>query len=112
MTSRDTGRWVIPKGWPMASLDPHEAAMREAWEEAGIEGRVTTQPLGRYGYAKRLTPTRAVECEVEVFALEASRVAARFPERRQRRRKWFRPDKAATKVAEPSLAKLLREFKG
>lgn len=35
ITSRDSGRWIIPKGWPMKKKEPHEAAAVEAWQEAG-----------------------------------------------------------------------------
>ncbi|MEN9850080.1 MAG: hypothetical protein RL128_243, partial [Pseudomonadota bacterium] len=40
ITSRDTGRWVIPKGWPIDGLAPAQTAAREAWEEAGVEGDI------------------------------------------------------------------------
>ena len=40
VSSRDTGRWIIPKGWPMDRETPAAAAAMEAWEEAGVRGRV------------------------------------------------------------------------
>ena len=48
ITSRDTGRWVIPKGWPVPGLALSAAAASEAWEEAGVIGRISDQPLGDY----------------------------------------------------------------
>src|SRR5690606_16148135 len=69
MTSRDTGRWVIPKGWPKASKTPAQLAQREAVEEAGVEGEVSSEPFGRYHYQKRLHFLSRVHCEVDVFAL-------------------------------------------
>ena len=53
VTTRDTGRWVVPKGWPWANRPDHEAAACEAWEEAGIRGEMREQPRGTFGYEKR-----------------------------------------------------------
>src|SRR5215217_8319560 len=62
VTSRDTGRWVLPKGWPMKGRKPHRAAEREAFEEAGLVGRVRKRALGSYAYEKRLRTGDAVLC--------------------------------------------------
>lgn len=106
ITSRDTGRWVVPKGWPMVGRSGAEAAAREAWEEAGVEGAVGAEALGYFGYDKMLK-TGALPLMVAVYPLRVARLADRFPERKQRRRKWFTADKAARKVAEPELRALL-----
>lgn len=103
ITSRDTGRWVIPKGWPMADLAPYAAAAREAWEEAGVEGTAGEDALGVYAYDKVMKPGHALPCAVAVYPLRVERLADRFPERKERRRKWFAAEKAARKVAEPDL---------
>jgi 8-oxo-dGTP pyrophosphatase MutT (NUDIX family) len=103
ITSRDTGRWVIPKGWPMGLLPPDIAAAQEAWEEAGVSGQVSDQPLGIYTYDKIVKLGQALPCAVTVYALRVVRLAATFPERKERRRKWFAAAKAARKVAEPEL---------
>ena len=110
ITSRDTGRWVLPKGWPMAGLDPAAAAAREAWEEAGVTGDVTPEPLGLYTYAKVMKDAEDLPCAVTVFPLRVALLAARFPERKERRRKWFSAAKAARKVAEPELCALLESL--
>lgn len=107
ITSRDTGRWVIPKGWPMANRSPAAAAAQEAWEEAGVQGQVVETALGRFGYKKLFGPKRSVDCTVEVFALRVARLVDKFPERKERRRKWFAAEKAARKVNEPELRQLL-----
>lgn len=108
ITSRDTGRWVIPKGWPIPDLAPEASAAREAWEEAGVEGTVVPQCLGLYSYDKAVGPERSpVPCVVAVYGLHVARLANLFPERDQRRRKWFSPRKAARKVVEPELQALL-----
>ncbi len=111
ITSRDTGRWVIPKGWPIKGLSPEASAAREAWEEAGVEGEADPHCLGLYSYDKGLGPAngpqRQVPCIVAVYSLHVKDLADRFPEVKQRRRKWFAPRKAARKVAEPELRALL-----
>jgi 8-oxo-dGTP pyrophosphatase MutT (NUDIX family) len=110
ITSRDTGRWVIPKGWPIDGLGPDGSAAREAWEEAGVEGQIAGHSIGRYSYEKAPRPggraSDRITCEVAVFPLRVARLADRFPERKQRQRKWFTLAKAATKVAEPELRQL------
>lgn len=110
ITSRDTGRWVIPKGWPMRNRTDAEAAAREAFEEAGVTGAVTGRSLGLYPYDKWMGKGRFVPCVVRVFALAVDGRAAEFPEQGQRRIKWFAPGKAARRVAEPELARIIRAF--
>ncbi|MBM3615096.1 MAG: NUDIX hydrolase [Alphaproteobacteria bacterium] len=107
ITSRDTGRWVIPKGWPIAGLSPFETAAREAWEEAGVEGDVADQDLGVFDYEKSLGHKGSVTCSVQVFGLRVAELKGKFPERKERRRKWFDFEKAARKVPEPELRALL-----
>jgi 8-oxo-dGTP pyrophosphatase MutT (NUDIX family) len=107
ITSRDTGRWVIPKGWPVPGLSLSGSAAREAWEEAGVEGPVLDQPLGQYLYAKITPPAMALPCSVAVFPLRVATLHNRFPERKQRRRKWFAASEAAQLVAESDLRLLL-----
>jgi 8-oxo-dGTP pyrophosphatase MutT (NUDIX family) len=70
ITSRDTGRWVIPKGWPVPKLTPRNSAAHEAREEGGIVGRIGERPIGRFHYDKRLSDGSSTHCEVEVFALK------------------------------------------
>lgn len=108
ITSRDTGRWVIPKGWPMQGLSPAEAAAIEAWEEAGVRGEINPDSIGGFAYDKVISPTQAIPCTVAVFALRVAALHTDFPERKQRRRKWFSAGKAAGKVAEAELRQLLK----
>jgi 8-oxo-dGTP pyrophosphatase MutT (NUDIX family) len=107
VTSRETRRWVIPKGWPIRGLKPHDSAAREAYVEAGLVGRVRKRRLGRYAYEKRLVQG-VVTCEVDVFPLEVKRQTKRFPERGQREGRWMEPHEAADLVREPDLADLIR----
>jgi 8-oxo-dGTP pyrophosphatase MutT (NUDIX family) len=110
VSSRDTGRWIIPKGWPMKGLAPQDAALREAWEEAGVQGTADPMCLGLYTYLKVLSPDRAVPCVVSVYGVQVSRLRVRFPERKERRRKWFPLQNAAGKVEEQALRALLAAF--
>ncbi len=110
ITSRDTGRWVIPKGWPMRKRTDAEAAAREAYEEAGVKGAIVERGLGLFSYEKGLGQGRRMTCVVRVFALEVREMLRTYPETGQRRMKWFSRDKAARRVAEPELAALIRGF--
>lgn len=112
VTSRETRRWVLPKGWPMRGRKPHQAAAREAWEEAGAVGRAAKRPVGAYAYRKRLSDGAAVPCVVTVFPLAVERLAERWPEQGERARRWVSPEEAAALVEEEDLAALLRAFGG
>lgn len=110
ITSRDTGRWVIPKGWPMDGKAPHEAAAQEAFEEAGVLGEVLGVAVGTYPYDKRLKKGALHPCTVEVFPLKVTEHKRVWPEKAQRRRSWFAAADAADRVDEPELADLIRAF--
>ncbi len=110
ITARGSGRWLIPRGWPMPRRLPHETAAGEAWEEAGVRGTPSADCLGVYAYVKGRAPESLRICRVEVYPLAVAQVAEVFPEHRQRRRKWLTPRKAARKVADPGLAALIAGF--
>jgi len=110
MTSRDTGRWVIPKGWPMSGKLSHEVAAQEALEEAGVRGAVEAQPLGAYSYAKVMKNGIDVLCRVQVYELEVSGQAKNFKEKGERRIEWVPPEEAAARVQEPELGQLINTF--
>ncbi|HEY8574304.1 NUDIX hydrolase [Phenylobacterium sp.] len=109
ITSRETKRWVIPKGWPMADRDAVGTAAQEAWEEGGVRGRMEQRPLGLYGYDKWKND-RAQPMAVTVFALEVTDIADAWPEMDERERLWTSPTEAAARVAEPELAAILKRF--
>jgi 8-oxo-dGTP pyrophosphatase MutT (NUDIX family) len=108
LTSRDTGRWVIPKGWPVRGLSPAQSAAQEAREEGGLVGQVAERSIGRYHYNKRLSNGSSVMCAVEVFALEVDKQLRSWPERNERRTQWFALQEAAGAVDEQELADLIR----
>ena len=111
LTSRDTGRWVIPKGWPMNGKCAHEVAAQEALEEAGVRGTVETETLGAYTYPKMLRDGVQVICKVQVYALEVTDMAKNFKEKGERTIEWVSFDEAAGRVHEPELRHLLLAFK-
>jgi len=110
LTSRDTGRWVIPKGWPMPGKLSHEVAAREAYEEAGVRGTVETAPLGSFGYDKVLKDGIQVPCRVQVYALEVSELVKNFKEKGERSMEWVSCDEAVKRVREPELRDLILAF--
>jgi 8-oxo-dGTP pyrophosphatase MutT (NUDIX family) len=110
VSSRETGRWVLPKGWPMKGIKPHKSAAQEALEEAGIVGKVAKTPLGGYSYAKRLDDGSAQICQVQVFAFEVERERNSWLEKRERTRKWFAIADAAEAVEEPELREAILKF--
>lgn len=109
ITSRETRRWVIPKGWPMKGLSPSKAAAREAYEEAGVLGSMSRKPVGMYSYEKRLS-VRSVLCDVMVFPLKVKRKLQNWPERSQRVGFWFTIESAAFAVNEEELKLLILDF--
>lgn len=110
VTSRDTGRWVIPKGWPMAGKKAHTVAEREAYEEAGAKGKVSPEPFGFYHYPKGLEGGLKVACKVQVHLLEVKDTAKDFPEKASRRVEWVSCEEAAARVQEPELKTLFHRF--
>lgn len=108
VTSLDTGRWVVPKGWPMRGRSLSGAALREAWEEAGIRGKVRHEPRGSFHYEKRRDGGLALHCEVRCFVVETESQSERYPEAGRRERRWFLPAEAAELVREDELKALLR----
>jgi len=110
ITSRETGRWVLPKGWPIKGKKAHSAAAREALEEAGLKGKVGKRAVGAYSYSKRLSNGAVLACTVEVYPLAVQRQVKQWPEKGQRRVEWFSPRDAADRVDEPELAYLIEDF--
>ena len=109
ITSRSSGRWIIPKGWLAKGSKPRHCAAREAYEEAGLRGRVGKSALGEFEYVKRLGRS-AAPCRVRVFPLETTAEKRKWPEMHQRARAWFSPVEAATLVSDPGLGAIVLEL--
>jgi len=110
VTSRGTGRWVIPKGNIDSGLSPHRAAALEAQEEAGVLGALCPSALGSYRYRKRRSSGASLMVDVDVFPLAVNDVLPVWKEQDQRERRWFGLAEAAEAVAEPDLRDLMRSF--
>ena len=110
VTSRETQRWVIPKGWPMKGKAPYAAAAREALEEAGVVGKIGREAIGVYHYVKRLKNGAPLDCVVDVFPLQVARQRKRWPEQGQRTGHWFSVAEAAEAVDEPELQDIILRF--
>ncbi len=110
ITSRDTGRWVIPKGWPMDGRTASEVAEQEAFEEAGAKGRADPEMLGTFTYQKGLERGVKVPCIVAVHAMAVTHMVSKFKEKGKRKLDWVAPEIAAARVEEPELKVLIRRF--
>ncbi|THD67317.1 NUDIX hydrolase [Phenylobacterium sp.] len=111
ITSRETRRWVIPKGWPIKGKSSAKSAAQEAFEEAGVQGKISKRPVGSYAYDKRLKNGRLQHVRVAVFALYVETEAEAYLELGQREKLWLPPPEAARRVDEPELMVLLATFK-
>jgi phosphohistidine phosphatase len=87
-------------------LTPQESAAKEAWEEAGVEGTVSAEPLGLYRYAKW-----GATCTVEVFSMEVTGVLDEAVwEERHRGRSWVTPEQAAEGLKQRELAPMVERL--
>jgi ADP-ribose pyrophosphatase YjhB (NUDIX family) len=111
ITSRETKRWVIPKGWPIVNMKSAKSAAQEAFEESGVLGKIAKSPIGAYAYDKRLRNGRLQHVRVTVFALQVDSEAETYPELGQRDKRWLPLAEAATLVEEPELMVVLATFK-
>jgi 8-oxo-dGTP pyrophosphatase MutT (NUDIX family) len=109
VTSRETKRWIIPKGWPVEGLKDHKAAAREALEEAGLVGRISKTPVGSYDAWKRLDD-HFVLVRVDVYLLEVEQELATWREKGQRQQRWFRLHEVARLIEEPGLLALVENL--
>src|SRR5690606_40645207 len=104
VTSRDTARWIIPKGWPIRGLESNETALREAWEEAGVRNSTAaTDPIGKYTYQKRKASGWEIPVETLVYSVAVKDLSEEYPEAHQRTRRWVDAGAAADLVDEAEL---------
>ena len=111
ITSRETRRWVVPKGNLGAKTAPHVGAALEAEEEAGVRGRIAKDPIGRFSYLKRLGSGRTVKTKVILFPLRVEMELDEYKEKAERERRWFPAAEASQLVEEAELAKLIAGFR-
>ena len=111
ITSLNSKRWILPKGWPEPELGPAENAAREAFEEAGVMGKIGAQPIGSYHYLKEKKDGGGMPCSVDVFTLAVTKQLDDWPEKNVRELHWCPIEQAIAKVAEPGLRQLLKAFR-
>lgn len=111
VTSRETRRWIIPKGNPIPGLEDYLAAAREAFEEGGVIGHPYPEPVGTFSYMKLRKTRVPASARVTVYPLAVATLLESWPERNQRQRRWFSQAAAAEAVAEAELQDLLRSFR-
>ena len=110
VTSRETARWIIPKGWPIRGLSLNESALVEAWEEAGVRtGDAASEPIGAYSYQKRQDAGWEIPVKTLVYSVAVKDLSEEFPEAEQRERKWVDAKAAAELVDETELKSILRK---
>lgn len=115
VTSRETGRWILPKGWAEKNLEGRQVAELEAFEEAGLVGEAAPTPIASFEYYKHLKPAkfkpaRTRRCTVDVFALAVREELDEWPEKGQREREWLTPRQAAERVSDAPLVEVLLHF--
>jgi 8-oxo-dGTP pyrophosphatase MutT (NUDIX family) len=110
VTGRRSGRWMIPKGWPMAGKSLADSAAQEAFEEAGIKGRIEPTPIGSFRHIKQHLLFGRLEVDIFVHPLAVERELGNWPEKGERNRKWFAIDEAAERVDSSELRLLIVEF--
>jgi 8-oxo-dGTP pyrophosphatase MutT (NUDIX family) len=107
ITSRETKRWIIPKGWPMTGLLDYNAAKREALEEAGVDGRISKTAIGHYSYDKVLKSGALRHCTVQIYLLRVAVMHRNWLEKHQRQRKWVSLAEAQLRIQEPDLREVI-----
>jgi 8-oxo-dGTP pyrophosphatase MutT (NUDIX family) len=109
VTSRRSGRWIVPKGWPMNGQTPMDAAATEAFEEAGVRGKIEPRPIGVFSYYK-VHSKNELPCIAVVYPLKVKKVLRTWPERKERNRKWLSRKKAAALVDNAELSQIILRF--
>jgi len=110
ITTRTTRRWIVPKGWPIEGLAPHESAAREAFEEAGVQGKVGDEMLGAFNHRKQLKTGQVIACRVHVYPLEVTETHDEWCEKEDREIQWCSVEEALAQVSDPALRRLIAKF--
>jgi 8-oxo-dGTP pyrophosphatase MutT (NUDIX family) len=110
VTSRQTRRWIIPKGNVDHGMSPHAAAAQEAEEEAGVRGTISHDPIGTFTYSKQIVSGLCINAKVVVFPLGVHEVMDEWKESKWRRRRWFAIDEVTAAIQEAGLRKIINSF--
>lgn len=109
ITSRGTGRWILPKGWPLKNTSSWKTAEQEAYEEAGIVGKPGHDPVGSFRSYKDMDSGERLRTEVVVYPVKVSGQKKSYPEAGQRELKWLPIEDAAEQCDDDGLAKFLKQ---
>tara|TARA_B100001093_G_scaffold414023_1_gene404014 strand:+ start:616 stop:1074 length:459 start_codon:yes stop_codon:yes gene_type:complete len=110
LTTRKTGKWIVPKGWPIEGLNFSQSAEQEALEEAGVKGLISKEPIGDFIYYKKIAPRRRVPCTVVTYGLHVTDQLSEWVEKGQREILWCSLLKAAKKVKNPGLRDIFQSI--
>lgn len=110
VTTRNTRRWIVPKGWPEDGRTPQECAALEAYEEAGVTGALTEEAIGVFSHKKQLKSGQVVTCRIRVYGMEVSDTAGDWPEKGAREAKWCQVAEALMLVDDPGLRRMIAKF--
>ena len=105
ITSIKKKHWIVPKGYVEFNLTPFESAKKEAYEEAGILGSNETIEVGTFKLNKPVGT-----CLIKVFTMEVHEVLDDYPEKNDRKRKWFTPEEASGAIAIPEIGQMIKEL--
>ena len=110
VTTRKSKRWIVPKGSPIKRLTPSKSAAREAFEEAGVRGKIGARPLGNFRYKKLADETGGEADCGQGLPSAGEEASAAWPESGQRVAQWVDPDKAISLIREPELRSIVAKF--
>lgn len=109
LVTSSRGRWILPKGWPIDGLTDAEAALQEAWEEAGVlEGAVSSKPLAKFDGIKRFNDGKEIPARIRVFGVKVREMSRKYPESKRRTRRWVSLAKAAKLLGDKGYRKALK----
>ncbi|RYH02257.1 NUDIX hydrolase [Salipiger sp. IMCC34102] len=109
LVTSSRGRWILPKGWPIDGLTDAEAALQEAWEEAGVrKGAVTKKPITTFTGVKRYDDGRRAPARISVYGIKVAEMQRKFPEHKRRDRRWVSLSKAADLLKDKGFRKALK----
>ena len=110
ITTRNTRRWIVPKGWPIAEYTPQACAAFEAMEEAGVAGVVEAEAFGTFHYDKLRKSGEVLACKVYVYPMKVTRRRRQWPEKRARDCEWCSVEEAISRIKETGLRRLIKKF--
>jgi 8-oxo-dGTP pyrophosphatase MutT (NUDIX family) len=103
VTSRRKGRWVFPKGQVKPGTLPHSSAAKEAFEEAGVLGKVTDKAIVSHE-RKRSGAEDTFPDRLLVYPLLVNTEAPGWPEMRERERRWMPLSEAIASVSQRNIS--------